>query len=108
MAILPFAHHPRPTRAALTAQVARLERLLLELVSRPTVPHSVREEILGVLAGTRAKTAVLNAPAEQRLVDAYRAMRPDRKQLATLLFTLLACPRSRRRLTAPTAVPPVQ
>jgi hypothetical protein len=80
----------------LTAQVTRLERLLLALVSRSTLPPAVRQEILGVLAGTRSSAAI-PTPQEQYLVTTYRHLNDRRKRLLSLLVKEFAERSSRRR-----------
>jgi CheY-like chemotaxis protein len=54
--------------------------LMFELVSRQTLPATVRQEILGVLVGgTRGRSSTIPNPQEQRLVDGDPSTRRSRQ-----------------------------
>jgi len=82
----------------LTAQVARLERFLCEIASRPAIPTAVRQDMLRVLtSGTRGRPSIIPTPQEQRLVNTYRQLDDRRKRLLSSIASAFAEPSSRRR-----------
>jgi hypothetical protein len=71
----------------------RIEQTIHRLTTSPALTEAQRIELLGLLAGTRNGRIdpkhVPNTPAEQRLVDNFRAMSTNHRRLASLLFAAL-------------------
>jgi hypothetical protein len=88
------------TIASLTAQLQRTEQILERLVAAKTTTAAQRRELLGLLAGTRVLASITsvapNSVTEQHLVDAYRAMPTNDRQLIGRLVNRLATARRRR------------